>query len=131
AMSILTAALPSSPSVLMREARLVLARSLGFAVAAAPVPVLSGAVGTLAALSGLLLFAGLLFAVERGLAADHPHPRLGTANRITLVRAAIACLIAARAIEPAPLAAPERWLLAAVAMAALMLDGAGGWGARG
>jgi phosphatidylglycerophosphate synthase len=76
------------------------------------------------------LFAGLLFAVERGLVAHHPHPRLGTANRITLFRAAIACLIAARAVEPAPLGAPERWLLAAISVAALMLDGADGWAAR-
>ncbi|MBV9374128.1 MAG: CDP-alcohol phosphatidyltransferase family protein, partial [Alphaproteobacteria bacterium] len=60
----------------------------------------------------------------------HPHPRLGAANRITLIRAAIACLIAARAIEPAPVEAPERWLLAAIAGAALVLDGADGWAAR-
>jgi phosphatidylglycerophosphate synthase len=117
-----------SPPALLREARSLFTRSL--ALAAISVPVLGVAIGTVPALSGLALFAGLLFAVERGLAAHHPHPRLGTANRITLVRAAIACLIAARAIEPAPLAAPERWLLAAVAMAALMLDGADGWAAR-
>ncbi len=94
------------------------------------VPVLGVGIGTVSALSGLALFASLLFAVERGLATHHPHPRLGTANRITLLRAAIACLIAARAIEPAPLGAPERWLLAAIAGAALMLDGADGWAAR-
>ncbi len=104
-------------------------RSFGLALIAIPVPVFGGAVGTVPALAGLALFAGLLFAVERGLAA-HPHPRLGTANRITLVRGAIACLFAARAIEPAPLGAPERWLLAAIAVAALMLDGADGWAAR-
>jgi phosphatidylglycerophosphate synthase len=52
------------------------------------------------------------------------------ANRITLVRAAIACLIAARAIETAPFGTPERWLLTAIAGAALMLDGADGWAAR-
>jgi len=60
----------------------------------------------------------------------HPHPRLGAANRITLVRAGISCLIAARAIDPAPLGAPERWLLAAIAGTALLLDGADGWAAR-
>jgi phosphatidylglycerophosphate synthase len=117
-----------SPPPLVREARSVFARSLAFA--AISVPVLGVAIGPLPALSGLALFAGLLFAVERGLAAHHPYPRFGTANRITLVRAAIACLIAARAIEPAPLGAPERWLLAAIAAAALMLDGADGWAAR-
>src|SRR5262245_22391978 len=106
-MSIRTAALPSSPSDLMRETRSVLGRSLGLAVAAAPVPVLGGAVGAFAALTGVLLFAGLLLAVERGLVADHPHARLGAANRITLLRAGIACLIAARAIDPDPLGVPE------------------------
>src|SRR5689334_3755344 len=116
-----------SPPALLREARSVFARS--FVFAAISVPVLGSAIGTVPALTGLALFAGLLFAVERGLATHHPHPRLGTANRITLARAAIACLIAARAVEPAPLGAPERWLLAAVAAAALMLDGADGWAA--
>ncbi len=130
-MSILTASppMPATPA-LMREARSVVARALGLAIAATLVPVLWGVVGTGAALSGLLLFAGLLFGVERGLASYHPHPRLGTANRITLVRAGIACLIAARAIDPDPLGAPERWLLAAIALAALLLDGADGWAAR-
>jgi phosphatidylglycerophosphate synthase len=120
----------SSPPALLREARSVFARSLGVALMAIPLPVVVGAIGTLPALTGLALFAGLLFAVERGLVAHHPHPRLGAANRITLVRAAIACLIFARAIEPTPLGAPERWLLAAIAGAALMLDGADGWAAR-
>ncbi len=118
----------SSPPALLCEARSVFTRSL--ALAAISAPALGVAMGTGPALSGLALFAGLLFAVERGLAAHHPHPRFGMANRITLVRAAIACLIAARAIEPAPLGAPERWLLAAIAGAALMLDGADGWAAR-
>jgi phosphatidylglycerophosphate synthase len=121
---------PSPSPVLVREARSVFARSLGLALAAIPVPVFGGAVGTIPALAGLALFTGLLFAVERGLVAHHPHPQLGAANRITLFRAAIACLIAARVIEPAPLGAPERWLLAAIAVAALMLDGADGWAAR-
>jgi phosphatidylglycerophosphate synthase len=115
---------------LTREVRSVSARSLGLAIATLPVPVFGGVVGTLPALTGLLLFAGLLISVERGLAAHHPHPRLGTANRITLLRAAIACSIAARAIDPAPLGTPERWLLAGIAAAALMLDGADGWAAR-
>jgi phosphatidylglycerophosphate synthase len=121
---------PPSSLALMREARSVFARSLGLAVAAMPAPVLGGAVGALPALAGLVLFTGLLITVERGLAAHHPHPRLGAANRITLVRAGIACLIAARAIDSAPLGGPERWLLAAIAGVALLLDGADGWAAR-
>lgn len=129
-MSIQNTAPAPMPTTLAREARSVVARSLGLAIAAMPLPVLGGAVHTAAALSGLALFAGLLLAVERGLAIHHPHPRLGAANRITLVRAAIACLIAARAIEPAPPGMPERWLLAAIAGAALLLDGADGWAAR-
>jgi phosphatidylglycerophosphate synthase len=120
----------SFPNTLPREARSLCARSLGFAVAVTPLPVLGGAVGAVPALTGVALFAGFLLAISRGLLAYHPHPRLGIANRITLARAAIACLIAARAIEPAPLGEPERWLLSAVAGAALLLDGADGWAAR-
>jgi phosphatidylglycerophosphate synthase len=121
---------PTPTPALVREARSVFARSLGFALAAIPLPVLGGAVSTVPALTGLALFAGLLLALDRGLPAHHPHPRLGAANRITLVRAAIACLIAVRAIEPTSLGAPERWLVVAIAGAALMLDGADGWAAR-
>ena len=129
-MSIRIASPQSPPPALMREARLVFACSLGLAVAAMPVPILVGAVGTVPAVTGLMLFTGLLIALERLLAAHHPHPRLGMANRITLVRAGIACLIASRAIDPAPLGARERWLLAAIAGATLLLDGADGWAAR-
>ena len=121
---------PRPSLALIREARLVFACWLGIAVAAIPVPVLGGAVGTLPAFAGLALFAGLLAALERKLAMHHPHARLGVANRITLVRAAIACLIAARALEPASLGENERWLLAAIAGAGLLLDGADGWAAR-
>ncbi len=125
----ITSSLPKQ-AALAREARSVSARSLGLAFAALPVPVLGGAFGAVPALTGLALFAGLLIAVERGLATHHPHPRLGAANRITLARAAIACLLAARATEPTPLGSLDRWLLAAIAGAALMLDGADGWAAR-
>jgi phosphatidylglycerophosphate synthase len=124
------ASLPPPSLALMREARPFLARALALAVAFMPVPVVGGAVGALPALTALTLFAGFLIAVEHGLVSHHPYPRLGTANRITLVRAGIACLIAARAIDPAPLEAPERWLLVAIAATALLLDGADGWAAR-
>src|SRR5260370_17851244 len=104
----ITSPSPSSPA-LLREARSVVTRAL--ALGAISVPVLGIAIGTVPALTGLALFAGLLFAVERGLTVHHPHPRLGAANRITLVRSAIACLIAARAIEPAPLSVREMCFL--------------------
>src|SRR5260370_18289964 len=57
-------------------------------------------------------------------------PSRGAANRITLMRAGSACLIASRALDPAPLGATERWVLAALAGIALLLDGADGWAAR-
>jgi hypothetical protein len=120
---------PSSPA-LMREARWVVACSLAIGGAAALSLVLGGAVRTLPAAAGLMLFAGLLAALPGRLAAHHPHRRLGAANRITLVRAGVACLIAARAIDRAPLGAAQRWLLAAFAAAALLLDGADGRAAR-
>jgi hypothetical protein len=78
-----------------------------------------------------MLFTGLLVALEPRLAAHHPHhPHLGAANRITLVRTGVACLIASQAIDPAPLGAAERWALVALAGAALLLDSADGWAAR-
>jgi phosphatidylglycerophosphate synthase len=122
---------PPPPSLaLTREARSFFARSLGLAGAAMTVPVFGGVVGTIPALAGLVLFTGLLITAERGLGEHHPHPRLGAANRITLVRAGIACLIATRAVDPAPLGMSERWLIATIAGAALLLDGADGWAAR-
>jgi len=129
-MSIHVAPLPSSPLALMREARVVFARSLGFAVAATSALVLGGIVRTLPGIAGLMLFTGLVIALERLLAGNHPYPRLGAANRITLARAGVACLIASRALDPAPLGVTERWALAAIAGAALLLDGTDGWAAR-
>src|SRR5215472_9435719 len=129
-MSIHAAPLPSSSLALMREAHSVFARYLGIAAAVTLLLVLGGAVQTLAAMAGLVLFTGLVVAFERRLAGSHPHPRLGMANRITLARAGVACLIAGRALDPAPLGMAERWVLVALAGAALLLDGTDGWAAR-
>jgi len=129
-MSIKVAPLPSSSLALMREARVALTRSLGLAAAAALLLVIGGVVRTLPAIAGLMLFTALVVAVERLLAGNHPHPRLGVANRITLARAGVACLIAGRALDPAPLAAAERWMIVALAGGALLLDGTDGWAAR-
>jgi phosphatidylglycerophosphate synthase len=129
-MSIHLAPLPSSSLVLMREAHVVFAGALGLAVAATVLLVLGGAVHTLPGMAGLMLFVGLLIALESRLAGNHPYPRLGAANRITLARAGVACLIASRAIDPAPLGTAERWVLVALAGAALLLDGTDGWAAR-
>jgi phosphatidylglycerophosphate synthase len=129
-MSIRITPLPSSSLALMREAHLVFARSLGLAAAATLLLVLGGVVRTLPGMAGLMLFAGLVVAVERLLAGNHPFSRLGAANRITLARAGVACLIASRALDPVPLGAAERWILVALAGAALLLDGTDGWAAR-
>jgi phosphatidylglycerophosphate synthase len=129
-MSIHVTPLPSSSLALMREAHVVFAGSLGFAVAAMLLLVLGGAVHTLPGMAGLMLFVGLLIALESRLAGNHPYPRLGAANRITLVRAGLACLIASRAMDPTPLGTTERWVLVFLAGAALLLDGTDGWAAR-
>jgi phosphatidylglycerophosphate synthase len=122
---------PLAPgSALMREARAVFMRSLALAVVATLLLVFGGAVPTLPGIAGLGLFTGLLIALDRLLAGSHPYSRLGAANRITLARAAVACLIASRALDPAPLGTSERWLIVAIAGAALMLDGTDGWAAR-
>jgi phosphatidylglycerophosphate synthase len=129
-MSIQITPLPPSSLALMREARAVLARSLGLAVAATLLLVLGGAVRTVPGIAGLMLFIGLVAAFGRLLADNHPYPRLGAANRITLARAGIACLIASRALDPALLGTAERWMVTGLAGAALLLDGTDGWAAR-
>jgi phosphatidylglycerophosphate synthase len=129
-MSIRITPLPSSSLALMREAHLVFARSLGLAAAATLLLVLGGVLRTLPGMAGLMLFAGLVVAAERLLAGNHPFSRLGAANRITLARAGVACLIASRALDPMPLGAAERWMLVSLAGAALLLDGTDGWAAR-
>ncbi|HYZ41506.1 MAG TPA: hypothetical protein VE687_12905 [Stellaceae bacterium] len=95
-MSIPSASPSPCPPPLLRELRFLSALSLGVAALAIPVPVFTRALGVLSALMGFVIFAALLVEVERGVAAHRPHTRLGDANRITLARAAIACLIAAR-----------------------------------
>src|SRR5438876_11587847 len=129
-MSIPTTALPTSSLALMGEVRSVFARSLVLAVTVTLLLVFGGGVQALPAMVGLMLFAGLLVALERRLAGHHPFPRLGAANRITLMRAGVACLIASRVLDPAPLDSTERWVLVVLAGAALLLDGADGWAAR-
>ena len=129
-MSIRITPLPAPSLVLMREAHAVFARSFGFAVAATFLLVLAGVVQTLPGIAGLMLFTGLLIALERRLAVNHPFPRLGAANRITLVRAGVACLIASRALDPAALDPAQRWVLVALGGGALLLDGTDGWAAR-
>jgi phosphatidylglycerophosphate synthase len=129
-MSIKVAPLPSSSLALMREARAVLICSVGLAVVTTLLLVLGGVLRTLPGIAGLILFTGLVVGFGRLLADNHPFPRVGVANRITLARAGVACLIAGRTLDPLPLATQERWMLVAIAGAALLLDGTDGWAAR-
>src|SRR5262249_6141597 len=123
--------LPSSSSpALIRESHAVFVRAFGIASTATFLLVLPGALRAFPAIAGLMLFAGVLVALQRQIAGYHPFSRLGAANRITLIRAGSACLIASRALDPAPLGSTERWALAALAGMALLLDGADGWTAR-
>jgi phosphatidylglycerophosphate synthase len=129
-MSIRVTPFPASSLPLTREAHLVFARALVLAFAATAVLVIDDVVQTLPGIAGLTLFTGLVVAFERLLAGNHPYPRFGAANRITLARAGVACLIASRALDPAPFGASERWMLVALAGFALLLDGTDGWAAR-
>ena len=123
-----TAACPNP--ALRQEARHVFAAALGLAALAVPLLVVGGAFGSAPAAAGLVLFAGLIVVLERRVAAHHPYPRLGLANRITLFRLGAALPIACRVLDPMPLGDGERWMLAALAGGALALDGADGWAAR-
>jgi phosphatidylglycerophosphate synthase len=129
-MSIRVTSLPSSSLALMREAHLVSAGALGLAFVATALLILEGVVRALPGMAGLTLFTGLVVAFARLLAGNHPYPRLGVANRITLARAGMACLIAGRALDPALFSTSERWVLVALAGCALLLDGTDGWAAR-
>lgn len=62
--------------------------------------------------------------------AGPPPGALGTANRITLLRGGAAAVFAGLALDPAPLAGPGGWIVAAVAGVCLALDGVDGWFAR-
>jgi phosphatidylglycerophosphate synthase len=72
--------------------------------------------------------------------AHRPHTRFGPANTVTLIRAAMVCLLASLCGErwndiELPIVYGERWnpfelLVAAVAILALSLDGVDGWLAR-
>jgi phosphatidylglycerophosphate synthase len=110
--------------------------------------VLSGAAITaLAALGAHLLLpearpfgSGLALAVMavtlalclRALAGAHPHPQLGPANQVTLLRAGIMALTAAALCLPGGLADRPQlaWGLVALVAAGLALDGVDGWLAR-
>jgi phosphatidylglycerophosphate synthase len=118
------------PPPLTTDARLVFGWAAGLMVSTAATLAMGDLLRPGAGAAAMALFAALLLLLDRQLAAYHPHRHFGRANRITLLRAGIACLLAARARDPRPLTGSERWALAAVAAAALVLDGADGRAAR-
>lgn len=81
---------------------------------------------TLRALALYLLMAVLIW---HWLPLHQPLPRLGPANRITLIRLLLTAL-AAGAVGAPRLTAEHGWLLSALALLALVLDGVDGWLAR-
>lgn len=58
-----------------------------------------------------------------------PQRSLGPANQVTLVRAVLVCMLVGALFAPA-WGAQWAWLLAAISMLALVLDGVDGWVAR-
>lgn len=83
--------------------------------------------GAAAAVAGYGVISALVLA---GLAGHAPHRRFGSANAVTLARAAAVALligILAEASAPVP---TGRWLIAAGGTASLLLDGVDGWVAR-
>jgi phosphatidylglycerophosphate synthase len=123
------AAVPSAP-VLPGDARAVFAKGAAVMFAATALAILGKGFGAAPAVLGMALFTALVVLLDRRLEEYHPHGRFGGGNRITLLRAGIACLLAARLVEPATFSEPERWMLAGAAGVALLLDGADGWAAR-
>ena len=82
-----------------------------------------------------LLAAGALFGLIAAVALPRharrrPRPAFGAANSITLFRAALIAVVCGFAAEPPLPDALAWWIAAAVAGAALLLDGVDGWVAR-
>jgi phosphatidylglycerophosphate synthase len=97
--------------------------SVALAVALAAATLLPPTAGAAA----LTVFAAIALAAAL---AGPPPGALGTANRITLLRGGAAAVFAGLALDPAPLAGPGGWIVAATGGVCLALDGVDGWFAR-
>jgi len=100
--------------------------SAGTAVLLLPAAGFAGPGLSLAVMAAVVLTGAL--ALRRA----HAHPRLGAANVVTLVRAAIAALLAGALALPGGLADRPTlaWVLVAFVAFGLVLDGVDGWLAR-
>lgn len=85
--------------------------------------VLLGAIGPV--LLGAGVYAIALIVAASALRAHYPHRSIGWCNVVTLMRMALACVLIAALIAPAP-----PWAVWAIATLAFSLDGLDGWLAR-
>ncbi|HEY9039674.1 MAG TPA: CDP-alcohol phosphatidyltransferase family protein [Roseovarius sp.] len=76
-----------------------------------------------------LLFSAIVGVAGAGLLRHYAHPSLGACNVVTLLRAALVCLIAGAVAAP-PVTDAAAWALCAIAALALAMDGLDGWLAR-
>lgn len=80
----------------------------------------------------LTVVAAVVLLALMGIRRAHPHARVGAANIITLIRAAIMALVAAALCLPGGLADRPTlaWVLVGIVTVGLVLDGIDGWLAR-
>jgi phosphatidylglycerophosphate synthase len=79
---------------------------------------------------GLGLYGTLAAAILWGLPTAGPGPGIGPANRVTLVRAALAVPVIALALLPGTLGTQGSWLVVAISTVVMLLDGLDGRVAR-
>ncbi len=81
-------------------------------------------------LIGIVLYGLLARLVLRKLPKDHPGPGIGSANRVTLARAALALPVFALALEPGSLGPTGLWWIIGLSTVVMLLDGLDGRIAR-
>lgn len=112
------------------KASAFLALALGLALAAlvGELLVTYGGLASAVLWQALAVYLGVAAAVRLGLPAHLPRTGFGPANLVTLLRAVLVCLLAGLVgqVQTSSLG----WLPAAIALAALALDGLDGWLAR-
>ncbi len=117
---------PMSPSGLSRDAlRELVALGVLMVVAAAAVASLAGFGMGYVIKAAVVYLSGALL-IWRGLPWGHPHPRFGSANRVTLLRMALSALLAAVIGEPLVHADTIAWVIVASATVTAVLDAADG-----